>query len=333
MQAFQRALDAVEALSEEEFAALVATGRWTDLSGVGASSARIITESLAADNIDDFDSPVEGTYLADLAHKTELDAGQGASVRAQLLGDLHAHTVWSDGGATLDEMVAAAQALGHQYLAITDHSPRLKVANGLSVERLAQQRAEIDAVNAAMNDSGAQFWVLAGIEVDILDDGSLDAPDEVLAQLDIVVASVHSTLRMERAPMTERLVIAASNPHVDVLGHVTGRKVAGPLTNTTTTGRGRGPRDPSTFDAELVFTACAQGNTSVELNCRPERQDPPDELVRTAMDAGCTFAINSDAHSPGQLEWVTHGCERAATLGISADRIRNCASDPTALIG
>ena len=136
------------------------------------------------------------------------------------------------------------------------------------------------------------------MEVDILEDGTLDLDDDLLARLDVVVASVHSKLRMERQPMTERMVLAVANPHVDILGHCTGRMI--------------GKRPPSTFDADYVFAACKQFGTAVEINCRPERLDPPRELLDLAIDYGCWFSIDTDAHATGQLEWQPHGCDRAA---------------------
>ena len=164
------------------------------------------------------------------------------------------------------------------------------------------------AVNASLGD---RFRLLSGIEVDILDDGGLDQSDELLARLDVVTASVHSKLRMASAPMTTRMVAAVLDPRVNVLGHCTGRLVEG----------SRGTRPPSDFDARAVFEACLEGDTAVEINSRPERCDPPDELVELARDLGCLFTIDSDAHAPGQLEMKAYGCERAERLGIPAERI------------
>jgi putative hydrolase len=248
-------------------------------------------------------------YLADLERTSSAPlADGGAATRAALRGDLHSHSDWSDGGSPIEEMVMTAMELGHEYLALTDHSPRLKVANGLSVARLTKQLDVVDAVNAHL---AGGFRLLRGIEVDILDDGALDQTDAMLGQLDLVTASVHSKLKMNRAPMTKRMVAAVSNPRVNVLGHCTGRLVEG----------NRGTRAQSDFDAQAVFEACAAHGTAVEINSRPERRDPPDELIRLAMDIGCLFAIDSDAHAPGQLEMKAYGCERAESLGIDPDRI------------
>jgi putative hydrolase len=202
-------------------------------------------------------------------------------------------------------MAEAARALGHRYLAITDHSPRLKVARGLSAERLEQQLEQLAGL-----DTG-ELRLLSGIEVDVLEDGALDQTTELLDRLDVVVASAHSKLRMPRREMTARLVAAASDPRTDVLGHVTGRLVSGE----------RGTRPPSTFDAGAVFRACADHGTVVEINSRPEREDPPDELIALALEAGCLFSIDSDAHAPGQLGLLDFGAERAERLGVPAERI------------
>jgi putative hydrolase len=207
-------------------------------------------------------------------------------------------------------MVLTAVELGHDYLVLTDHSPRLKVANGLSTERLTRQLGVVDQVNASL---GGQFRLLKGIEVDILDDGSLDQSEAMLDRLDLVVASVHSKLKMNAAPMTRRMVAAVQHPRVNVLGHCTGRLVTG----------GRGTRPQSEFDAKAVFQACADNEVAVEINSRPERCDPPDELITLALELGCLFSIDSDAHAPGQLDFKALGCERAERLGVPAERIIN----------
>jgi putative hydrolase len=238
---------------------------------------------------------------------TPLDAAAEALLAA-IRGDCHSHTDASDGGSPLREMVETAQALGHDYLVITDHSPRLTVANGLSADRLRAQLADIAELNAELTD----FRVLTGIEVDINEDGSLDQDEELLAQLDVVVASVHSKLRMPRAEMTERMLTAIDNPHVDVLGHCTGRMVTG-----------NRKRPESQFDADAVFAACAERGVAVEVNSRPERLDPPKRLLRLAVEAGCDFTIDTDAHAPGQLDWLRNGCERAAECEVPAERIIN----------
>jgi putative hydrolase len=238
-----------------------------------------------------------------------------AEFRAALRGDLHAHSDWSDGGSPIREMAEAAMALGHEYLALTDHSPRLTVANGLTPERLEQQ---LDVV-AGLNEELAPFRILTGIEVDINVDGSLDQTDELLGRLDVVVASVHSDLRADARSMTDRMLAAVANPHADVLGHCTGRLVIGRRQRNGT----QRPRPESTFDAQAVFEACVEHGTAVEINSRPERLDPPRRLLTLANQIGCEFAIDTDAHAPGQLDWQGNGCERAVECGVEPDRVIN----------
>ena len=298
VRAFARARDVVEATGDDEIARLHAAGKLTDLAGIGPTTARVIAEAL------DGDVP---SYLAQLEGETVIDPGEGADLRAALRGDCHTHSTWSDGGAPIEKMARTAIALGHEYMVLTDHSPRLTVAHGLNAERLRQQLEEVRRLNREL----APFRILTGIEVDILEDGALDQTEEMLAQLDVVVASVHSKLRMERREMTRRMVTAVASPHVDILGHCTGRKLVG---------RGR---PPSTFDAEVVFAACAQFDTALEINCRPERQDPPDELLALALDWDLRFAVDTDAHAPGQMEWQAYGCDKAARHGVDPDRIVN----------
>ena len=228
----------------------------------------------------------------------ELAAGPGAELRAALRGDLHMHSDWSDGGSSILEMALAVRELGHDYAVLTDHSPRLTVARGLSAQRLQEQ---LDIVEG-LNEQLAPFRLLTGIEVDILDDGALDQSDELLERLDIVVASVHSKLRMPAEQMTPRMVAAIANPHTDVLGHCTGRLVGG-------------KRPESEFDAEIVFEACASFGVAVEVNSRPERQDPPERLLIMALDMDCLVSVDTDAHAPGQLGWQVYGCDRLAECG------------------
>ena len=228
-------------------------------------------------------------------------------MREALRGDCHLHSDWSDGGAPLADMARTAIDLGHEYMVITDHSPRLTVAHGLSPERLREQLGLV----AELNEELAPFRIHTGMEVDILLDGSLDLPEDLLASLDLVVASVHSKLAMPEAEMTRRMVLAVASPHVDVLGHCTGRQIVG-------TGRA-----PSRFDADLVFAACARFGTAVEINCRPERQDPPDDLLDAALGWGCLVSIDTDAHATGQLEWQWSGCDKAVRHGVEPARVIN----------
>jgi putative hydrolase len=298
--AFRRAADAVEALGAAELERLWRRGRLQDLPRVGATTAAVIAEALAGS---------DPAYLVALRERAapRPDGGAGELLRG-LVGDCHTHSDWSDGAVPIEQMARAAIDLGREYIVLTDHSPRLTVAHGLDADRL---RLQLQVV-ARLNEALAPFRILTGIEVDILEDGLLDQDPALLAQLDVVVASVHSKLRMEAAPMTERMVRAVEDRNVDILGHCTGRIVVG---------RGR---PQSSFDAGTVFGACASSGTYVEINSRPERLDPPDELLEEAKAAGCRFAIDSDAHAPGQLRWLRHGCEKAAKAGIAADRVVNC---------
>jgi putative hydrolase len=234
-------------------------------------------------------------------------------------GDCHTHTDASDGSASIAEMAAAAAELGHDWLVITDHSPRLTIANGLSPARLRRQLDQIDAINAALDSTG--FRLLTGIEVDILADGSLDQEPELLARLDVVVGSIHSGLRDDRAVMTRRMKTALANPHLDILGHCTGRKLA---VKTDAAHARSGWRPPSAFDAKAVFAAAVRHDKAIEINCRPDRRDPPTALLTVAAQVpGLRFAIDTDAHATDQLAWQALGCERAEGVGLTADRIVN----------
>ncbi|MGK8500598.1 PHP domain-containing protein [Nocardia asiatica] len=300
VKAYRRAADVVAGLPTDEREARRAAGTWTELAGIGPKTAAIIEQAYAG---------AVPRYLTELRAAAQPIGAPGKPLREQLRGDLHTHSNWSDGGSPIEEMMRVAAALGHEYCALTDHSPRLTVANGLSADRLREQ---LDVV-AELNERLAPFRILTGIEVDILDDGSLDQQADLLARLDIVVASVHSRLRDDSATMTERMVRAVADPNVDVLGHCTGRLVAG----------GRGTRPESTFDAEVVFEACRVYGTAVEINSRPERLDPPSRLLRLAAEMGCHFSIDTDAHAPGQLDWQGYGCERALANGVAAERVIN----------
>ncbi|WP_433127763.1 PHP domain-containing protein [Micromonospora sp. CA-240977] len=315
VRAFRSAATALAGLPATEVAARAGNGTLTELAGVGDVTARCVAESLAGE---------EPVYLRRLlaTEGSDLDA-EATALRAALKGDCHTHSDWSDGGSPIEEMALAAVELGHEYLVLTDHSPRLTVARGLTADRLRRQLDHVAQVNAALPEG---FRILTGIEVDILADGSLDQDDELLARLDVVVGSVHSGLKDERSKMTRRMLRAVANPHLDILGHVTGRMVSSRPAGVTGPGdRGHRARTraESDFDADAVFAACAEHDTAVEINSRPERQDPPKRLIRRALEAGCRFAINTDAHAPGQLDWQRFGCERAALCGVPADSVVN----------
>jgi putative hydrolase len=307
--AFRTAAAVVDTLDAAELDRRIRTNTLKDLKGVGPKTAAVIVEAHMGQ---------VPAYLATLeeAHAELVPlADDVAEFRAALLGDLHVHSDWSDGGSPIREMAEAAIALGHEYMALTDHSPRLTVANGLSPERLERQ---LDVV-AELNEELAPFRILTGIECDINVDGSLDQTDELLGRLDVVVASVHSDLRADSKVMTARMLAAVANPHTDVLGHCTGRLVIGRQQRNGT----QRPRPESQFDAEAVFAACVEHGTAVEINSRPERLDPPLRLLNLAVDLGCEFSIDTDAHAPGQLDWQSNGCERAVECGVPVERVIN----------
>jgi putative hydrolase len=299
VQAFRKAAGIIADLDPAEVAARARNGRLKSMKGIGDRTFEVIRQAVDGGVPD---------YLDGLRQRGQQPLADGGSeLHSALRGDLHSHSDWSDGGSPIELMADAARTLGREYLALTDHSPSLKIANGLSAERLTEQ---LDIV-AGMNDGGGGFRLLAGIEVDILEDGTLDQSADMLDRLDVVVASVHSKLRSDRSTMTARMLGAISDPHMNVLGHCTGRLLQG----------SRGTRPQSEFDAERVFAACAEQGVAVEINSRPERQDPPDDLIRVALDAGCLFSIDSDAHAPGQLDFLQYGAERAALNGVPAERI------------
>lgn len=298
VMAYRNAADVVEGLTDDQRERLGASNSWQSLPGVGPKTAKVIAQAWAGREPD---------TLVELRSAAE-DLG-GGDVRSALRGDLHLHSNWSDGSAPIEEMMLAARDLGHEYCALTDHSPRLKIANGLSPARLREQLDVIDEIRELV----APMRILTGIEVDILEDGTLDQEPELLDRLDVVVASVHSKLAMDAASMTRRMVKAVSNPHTDVLGHCTGRLVTG----------GRGMRPESKFDAEKVFTACREHDTAVEINSRPERRDPPTRLLNLALDIGCLFSIDTDAHAPGQLDFLGYGAQRALDAEVPIERIVN----------
>ncbi|MBW1601652.1 PHP domain-containing protein [Streptomyces sp. JJ66] len=300
VRAFRRASGVLAGLPPGEVERRARDGTLTRLKGLGETTATVAREALAG--------TVPG-YLAKLEEQAaapERLPEAAERLCAALRGDCHTHSDWSDGGSPIDVMARAARDLGHEWAVLSDHSPRLTVARGLSPQRLREQ---LDVV-AALNEELAPFRLLTGIECDILSDGSLDQEAGLLDRLDVVVASVHSELRMPAAAMTRRMERAVRSPLVDVLGHCTGRLLGG-----------RRGRPESQFDAARVFAACAESGTAVEINCRPERLDPPLRLLRHAVSEGCHFAIDTDAHAPGQLDWQPHGCVRAAECDVPAERV------------
>ena len=312
VRAFRRAADTLAEIPVDSLQRRVQLGTLRQLPGIGEKTAAAGAQSLAGEVPDYLVGLEDGSAepVNEKADGSRLDppTPAGVALRHALRGDLHTHSTWSDGGSPIREMALAARDLGHEYMVLTDHSPRLTVANGLTAERLRAQLVEV----ALLNEELAPFRILTGIEVDILEDGALDQSDELLSQLDLVVASVHSKLRMASAPMTARMLAAVRNPHTDVLGHCTGRMVTGSR-----------ERPESDFDADAVFAACASEGVAVEINSRPERLDPPKRLIRQAVEAGCVFSVDSDAHAPGQLDWLPYGCERAVDCGVTPSKVIN----------
>jgi putative hydrolase len=300
VKAFAGALETVRATPADELERRAAAGTLKDLPGIGDASARLIEETLSGE---------PSAYLAKIEAETIIDVPSHAQPYLDALkGDCHMHSRWSDGGATIEAMARTAIELGRDYIVLTDHSPRLTVAHGLNRERLEEQLRDV----AVLNEQLAPFRILTGMEVDILEDGTLDLENDMLARLDVVVASVHSKLKMERTAMTERMVRAVASPHVDILGHCTGRLID--------------KRPQSQFDPDYVFAACAAFGTAVEINSRVERQDPPPELLAVALEHECWFSIDSDAHATGQLEWLPYGCTIAANGEVPLGRIINTKS-------
>jgi DNA polymerase (family 10) len=227
----------------------------------------------------------------------------------QLQGELHSHTTWSDGVASVAEMAEAARARGYRYWNVSDHSVGLGIVQGVDAEKLRRQRAEIDAYNRHCAEQGIDFRLLQGSEVEILADGSLGLPDDVLAGLDVVVASIHSAQRQDRETITVRCLKAIHNPHVDILGHPTGRII--------------GERPPTEIDMERILQACLETGAVVEINANPARLDVNDVYARRAVELGCKLVINCDAHSPRELELAEYGVGVARRGWLTAADIIN----------
>ncbi|HEY8496196.1 MAG TPA: DNA polymerase/3'-5' exonuclease PolX [Limnochordales bacterium] len=225
-------------------------------------------------------------------------------------GDLHVHSEWSDGLHSIEAMALAARERGYEYIAITDHSPSLSVARGLDPSRLEEQLEEIARLNRRLDG----IRILTGCEVDILRDGSLDLPDEILARLDVVVASVHSAMNLDEAEMTERIVAAMRNPHVDIIGHPTGRIL--------------GRREPYAVDMERIIAVAAETGTCLEINASPDRLDLKDVHARWARERGVMIVINTDAHSTDGLDQMAYGVTVARRAWLGKADVLNCLSWP-----
>ena len=285
--------------------ALHQTNRLTEIEGVGAGIAKVLAGLVDTG---------QSTYLQRLREEYKQPALDDESVidLALYRGDLHSHSDWSDGRATMLEMARGAKALGYKFLGVTDHSPRIKVVNGLDAERLLAQSQEMAQVQAQVK--GIELF--QGIEVDILEDGALDLPDQVLELLDVVIASPHVKLRQEPAAMTQRMLRAVSHPHVNVIGHPTGRRP--------------GSREGASYDFEAVFKAAAKNGVALEIDCDPARMDLSPEMARMALELGCTFAMDADAHAPAEFAYVPMGAWIARRAGIPMERILNFRAEPLA---
>jgi len=228
---------------------------------------------------------IEAAYAGKLPHLI---------AQSDIRSDLHMHTTWSDGKLSVREMAEAAKARGLSHIVITDHSHSLGVASGLTVERLRAQRDEIRQVDAAM---GPNFRVFQGTEMEIRNDGQLDFPDEVLAELDVVIASLHSGLRQPRDQVTARLLNAIHNPHVDIIGHPRGQLIPN--------------REPADLDMDAVFAAAKEHGTVLEINANPHRLDLDDAHAKRAVELGVKLAIDTDAHAAGELDLIHYGITTA----------------------
>lgn len=220
--------------------------------------------------------------------------------------DLHMHTTWSDGKHSIREMAEAARDRGRQYIVITDHSQYSSIANGLTPERLLEQQKEVRAVDEAM---GPDFRVFHGVEMDIRADGTLDYDNEILAQLDFVIASLHYSLRQDRATITRRMLNAIENPHVDLIGHPRGQLIP--------------DREPADLDMDQVFETAAQHDTALEMNANPHRLDLEAQYARRAAALGIRLAINTDAHTTDQLNLLHYGVITARRGWVSASSVLN----------
>jgi putative hydrolase len=286
------------ALERPDLASLHKSNELTAIEGVGPGIAKVLTELMETGH---------SRYLDRLREQMKQPARDDESNLdfAGYQGDVHSHSNWSDGKATMLEMAQGAEAIGYRYLGVTDHSPRITVVHGLNADRLLAQSREMAEVQARVPN----IALLQGIEVDILEDGALDLPDVVLELLDVVIASPHVKLRQEPAAMTERMLRAVSHPHVDVIGHPTGRRP--------------GSREGANYDFEAVFKEAARHHVALEIDCDPARMDLSPEMARLALELGCNFSLDADAHTPGEFAYVPMGLWMARRAGIPKERILN----------
>jgi putative hydrolase len=286
------------AIQRPDLSRLHTANELTSIEAVGPGIAKVLAE---------LEETGHSRYVDRLRERMKQPARNDESVLdfARYQGDVHSHSNWSDGRATMLEMARGAEALGYRYLGVTDHSPRITVVHGLNADRLLAQSLEMAGVQAQVPGVA----LLQGIEVDILEDGALDLPDMVLELLDVVIASPHVKLRQEPAAMTERMLRAVSHPHVDVIGHPTGRRP--------------GSREGATYDFEAVFKEAARHHVALEIDCDPARMDLSPEMARLALELGCNFSVDADAHAPAEFAYVPMGMWMARRAGIPQDRILN----------
>ena len=286
------------AIQRPDLAALHGSNELTTLEGVGAGIAKVLSDLIENGRSRYLERLREQMKQPALEDETALDF-------SRYHGDVHSHSDWSDGKATMLEMAKGAAAMGYRYLGITDHSPRITVVHGLNAERLLAPSVQM----AEVQEQVSGVTLLQGIEVDILEDGALDLPDAVLEILDVVIASPHVKLRQDPSAMTERMLRAASHPHVDVIGHPTGRRP--------------GSREGATYDFEAVFKEAARHDVALEIDCDPARMDLSPEMARLALECGCNFTLDADAHSPAEFAYVPMAMWMARRAGIPQDRILN----------
>jgi len=323
MWGYKRAASAILALEQPIETLLNADGTLQKIPNIGPSSTRIILEVLQTGT-----SATIERAIADSGQTTDVERRRGLRShflsRAQVVaalrnsklkgpgvadyrGDLQMHSTWSDGSQTLEEIVGTAIELGYEFCAVTDHSYGLKIAGGVSMQELAQQHDAIDRLNA---EHRGRFRLLKGIEANIRGDGSVDMERHELARLELVVAAPHSVLRSP-ADQTERMVNAASAPGVHILGHPRGRMI--------------GSRPGVSADWDRVFDAAARSKVAIEIDGDPSRQDLDYDIARRAVSAGCLFALNSDAHSSGELRpYEETAIAHARLAGVPVDRVVNC---------
>ncbi|MDR6122142.1 DNA polymerase (family 10) [Bacillus sp. SLBN-46] len=269
-------------------------------------TGEILTFSSEEEFFKHFDLPFIPPEIREDGREVDTFTAQQELIELEdIKGDLHMHSTWSDGAHSIEEMAEACRARGYQYMAITDHSQYLKVANGLTRERLLKQREDIKQLNEKYDD----FLILSGVEMDILPDGTLDYEDDLLAEMDFVIASIHSAFSQPREKIMERLKTALTNHHVDLIAHPTGRKI--------------GRREGYDVDIDLLIELAKETNTALELNANPNRLDLASEYLRKAQDSGVKILINTDAHKMDTLKHMEIGVSTAKKGWIKKSSVIN----------